>query len=51
MAGSIAEITDGKHHRHFDQDADYSGQRGPRVGAEEGNGDGYSEFKEVAGPD
>src|SRR5579885_2410520 len=50
-AGPVADITDGKHHRHLDQDPDNRGQRCGRVRAEQGDRHRHRQFKKVARAD
>ena len=47
----VADVADGQHHRHFDQHADDGGQRRAGAGAEQRDGHGHGQFKEVARAD
>ena len=51
MPGAVADGADRQHHRHFDEDADHTGQGGAGLGSEDGDGNGYRQFEEIAGAD
>ena len=51
MAGTIADGTDGEHHRNLDQHADHCGERRSGTWPEQRNRSGNREFEEVTGAD